>query len=67
MKEFKNPIKKAWQTASQPVEVVAPIVSTVNPTSAPTVVGAIWVNTSGPAIYMSTGVSSSTDWRLIWD
>lgn len=70
MKEFKTPIQKAWQTASQPVEVVAPIISDVNPTGAPTVAGAIWINTGisgGPAIFISTGISSVSDWRLIWD
>ena len=69
MNEFKLPIKKAWQTGSQPVETVAPTVSDVNPTGAPLVVGAIWVNTgaAGPAIWMSTGTESVSDWRLIWD
>lgn len=67
MNEFKLPIKKAWQTGSQPVEVVAPTVSDVAPTGAPLVVGAIWVNTAGPAIYISSGTESVTDWRLIWD
>lgn len=70
MNEFKLPIKKAWQTGSQPVETVAPTVSDVNPTCAPAVAGAIWVNTSlvgGPAIWMSTGTESVSDWRLIWD
>lgn len=67
MNEFKTPIKKAWQLASRPAEVVAPIVTDAAPTGAPQVVGAIWVDTSGPAIWISSGVSSVTDWRLIWD
>jgi hypothetical protein len=67
MKEFKLPIKKAWQVSSKPVEVVAPIVSTEAPSTAPTVIGATWIDTKSPAIYMSTGIASVSDWRLIWD
>ena len=67
MNEFKTPIKKAWQTASKPVETVAPIVFPAAPTGAPTVIGAIWVDTDTPAIYISTGISAVSDWRLIWD
>jgi hypothetical protein len=67
IKEFKLPIKKAWQVSSKPVETVAPIVTDVSPTSAPQVIGAIWVNTAGPAIWISSGIASVSDWRLIWD
>jgi hypothetical protein len=65
MNEFKTPIKKAWQTASKPVETVAPIIATAAPTGAPTVVGAIWIDTEGKDIYISVGIASSSDWRLI--
>lgn len=66
MNEFKLPIKKAWQTGSQPVEVVAPIISDVNPTGAPAVVGAMWVNTAALRLYVSFGTESVNDWFLIW-
>jgi hypothetical protein len=66
MNEFKLPIKKAWQTGSQPVETVAPIISDTNPTGAPAVVGAMWVNTAALRLYVSFGTESVNDWFLIW-
>ena len=66
MNEFKLPIKKAWQTGSQPVEVVAPIIADTNPTGAPTVIGAMWINTVDIRIYVSFGSESVNDWFLIF-
>ena len=66
MNEFKLPIKKAWQTGSQPVEVVAPIISDTNPTTAPLVVGATWINTTSIRMYVSFGTESVNDWFLIF-
>ena len=70
MNEYKLPTKKVWQLGSKDVELVKPIVTSSNPTSAPTAAGLTWINTSsagGPAIWMSTGTASVSDWRLIWD
>jgi hypothetical protein len=67
MNEYKLPTKKIWQLGSQDVELIKPIVSVGSPTSAPTVIGAMWICTEGPIIYISTGTQSVTDWRLIWD
>lgn len=43
------------------------ITGTTSPSTAPLNAGDIYVNTAGPAIYIASGTSSSTDWRLIWD
>ena len=66
MNEFKLPIKKAWQVGSQPVEAVTPTISDVNPTCAPAVVGAMWINTASLRLYVSFGTESVNDWALIW-
>lgn len=70
MKEFRTKLSKVWQLGSKESYTVAPIISTENPTSAPPAPGVIWVNTqspAGPAIYISSGTTSVSDWRLIWD
>jgi len=68
MNEFKLPIKKAWQTGSQPVEVVAPIIADAAPTTAPIVAGAMWVKVKpGYAVWISVGTESVSDWILIAD
>ena len=36
-----------------------------NPSTAPLNVGDIYVDTTGPAIYIASGTSSSADWKLI--
>lgn len=66
MNEYKMPFKKAWQTASKPIEVVAPIISDTNPTTAPVVAGAMWVNTKNLRLYVSFGTETVNDWALIW-
>jgi len=67
MNEFKLPIKKIWQLGSKDAELVRPIVTNGSPTTAPTAIGVTWICTEGPIIYISTGTTSVTDWRLIWD
>jgi hypothetical protein len=67
MNEFKLPIRKIWQLGSKDAELVRPIVTNGSPTGAPTAIGVTWICTEGPIIYISTGTTSVTDWRLIWD
>jgi hypothetical protein len=67
MNEYKLPIKKIWQLGSKDAELVRPIVTNGSPTTAPTAIGVTWICTEGPIIYISTGTTSVTDWRLIWD
>jgi hypothetical protein len=66
MNEFKLPIKKAWQIGSQPVDVIAPIISDINPNCAPSVVGATWINTASVRMYVSFGTESVNDWYLVF-
>jgi len=65
MNEFKLPIKKVWQLGSKDSELVRPIVTTGSPTSAPIAAGVIWICTEGPLVYISTGIASVADWKLI--
>lgn len=37
------------------------------PATTPLVIGQIYVDTSGPDVYVSTGTSSSSDWLKIFD
>lgn len=36
------------------------------PASTPTFIGQIYVDTTGPDVYIATGTSSSADWTLIF-
>jgi hypothetical protein len=75
MNEYKNPIKKMWQQANQSIvdgkNVQLPHeTGTATPGYTPAAVGLLYIvnpNTAAPAIYISTGTSSPSDWRLIWD
>lgn len=67
MNEFKLPKTKQWQTGSESVGKHGPLHGTTAPNFIPEAVGVVYVNISGPAIYISSGVESTSDWRLIWD
>jgi hypothetical protein len=43
----------------------APLIQTTDPTQAPVVAGATFVNTTTMSVYVATGSSSSADWKLI--
>lgn len=67
MNEFKLPLKKIWQLGSKSAELVRPIVTSGSPTAPPTAIGVTWICTDGPIIYISTGTTDISDWRLIYD
>ena len=69
MNEYKNPIKRMWQQANQPIQdgnnVQLPyILATVAgvPTSTPAKVGLLYIDTTTPGVYISTGTTDSNDW-----
>lgn len=37
------------------------------PASTPTYIGQVYVDTSGPDIYMASGTTNSSDWRIIFN
>lgn len=65
MKEFKNPIKKFWQLASKSSAQVPHYTGTAAPTSIPNAVGLMYIDTTAKKVYVSTGVSASTDWKAL--
>lgn len=70
MNEYKNPIKKMWQQANQPIEggdnvQLAHTVGTVVPNTTPAKVGLMYINTATSKVYVSTGTSLPTDWKLL--
>ena len=67
MQEFRLPKKTQWQTGSESVGKHGPLHGSGAPTFVPEAVGVIYVDIDGPAIYISSGVAATTDWRLIWD
>jgi hypothetical protein len=67
MNEFKLSKEKQWQTLSEDVAKHGPLHGSGAPTFTPAAVGVVYVDVDGPAIYISSGISSSSDWRLIWD
>jgi hypothetical protein len=67
MNEFKLPRKKQWQTLSEDITKHGPLHGSGSPTFTPTAPGVVYVDVDGPAIYISSGISSSNDWRLVWD
>jgi hypothetical protein len=58
---------KVWQNLGENTTKFGPLSGTTAPNFAPAAPGVVYVNTEGPAIYISKGVSSSSDWILIWD
>ena len=75
MNEYKMPIKKMWQQSNQSIvdgrAVQLPHqTGDVTPTETPAAVGLLYIvgaNTASPSMYISSGTSSPTDWRLIYD
>ena len=67
MNEFKLPKVKQWQTGSENFAKHGPIQGSGAPTFTPEASGVVYVDVDGPAIYISSGIASSSDWRLIWD
>jgi len=70
MNEYKNPIKKMWQQANQPIQdgnnVQLPhTLGTAAPTTTPAKIGLLFINTAGPEVYISTGTTSDADWTLL--
>jgi len=72
MNEYKNPIKKMWQQANQPIvdgnNVQLPhTLGTAAPTTTPAKVGLLFIVTGAtPEIYISTGTTDSGDWTQIF-
>ena len=64
---YNKPKKKVWQNLGEDITKFGPLSGTTAPDFAPAAPGVIYVNTEGPAIYISSGTSSALDWRLIWD
>jgi len=67
MNEYKNPIKKMWQQANQPIvdgnNVQLPhTLGTAAPTTTPAKVGLLFIDTTNAAVYISTGTTDSSDW-----
>lgn len=70
MNEYKNPIKNMWQQANQPIIDGANVqiphtLGTAAPTTTPGKVGLVFIDTTTPAVYVSTGTTSSSDWTQI--
>jgi hypothetical protein len=70
MNEYKNPIKKMWQQANQPIVdgnnvQLAHTVGTAAPTTTPAKVGLLFIDTTNAKVYVSTGTSASTDWKAL--
>lgn len=74
MNEYKNPIKRMWQQANQPIKdgnnVQLPyILATVAgaPTSIPAKIGLLYIdNITSPAkMYISTDITAAGDWIAI--
>jgi hypothetical protein len=57
---------KVWQNLGQNVTDFGPLSGTTAPNFAPTAPGVVYVNTEALVIYISTGISSPSDWREVW-
>ena len=73
MNEYKMPVKNMWQQANQPIAdgnnvQLAHTVGTASPVTigiVPAAVGLMFIDTTTPAVYISTGTASSSDWTII--
>ena len=70
MNEYRNPIKRMWQQANQPIQdgnnvQLAHTLGTAAPTTTPAKVGLLFIDTTTPAVYISTGTASDADWTQL--
>lgn len=65
MNEYKNPLKKFWQLGSTSSARVPHFSGTGAPTSTPNVVGLMYIDTLNAKVYVSTGITSATDWKIL--
>jgi hypothetical protein len=70
MNEYKNPIKRMWQQANQPIQdgnnvQLAYTAGTAAPTTTPAKIGLLFIDTTGAKVYVSTGTASSADWKAL--
>ena len=70
MNEYKNPIKRMWQQANQPIQdgnnvQLAHTLGTAAPTTTPAKVGLLFIDTTNAAVYISTGTTGSGDWTAL--
>jgi hypothetical protein len=68
MSIYNRPKKKVWQNLGENITNFGPLHGTEDPTFAPTAVGVVYVTTDPAAlkIFISTGISSSNDWKAVW-
>jgi hypothetical protein len=64
---YNKPKKKVWQNLGEDITKFGPLSGTTAPDFTPAAAGVVYVDTDGPAIYISKGTSSPSDWILIWD
>ena len=64
---YNKPKVKVWQTLGDDIVKWGPITGKGVPDFTPAAAGVVYVDIEGPAIYISSGISSPSDWRFIWD
>lgn len=63
---YNKPKTKVWQNLGENTTKFGPLSGTTAPDFAPAAPGVVYVNTEALVIYISTGISSPSDWRQIW-
>jgi len=64
---YNKPRKKQWQTLGDDILKHGPLTGKGAPDFTPAAAGVVYVDIDGPVIYISSGISSPSDWRYIWD
>jgi hypothetical protein len=57
---------QVWQRLGDNLNTVGPIVRDIDPDFTPTATGIIYVNTTTPAIWISSNTLDENCWRPIW-
>lgn len=65
MQEYKLPKTKVWSKLSENTNKNFPTHGTSDPTHVPPGVGLTYINTTSKTVFISVGIASSSDWRLI--
>jgi hypothetical protein len=62
---YNRPKKKVWQNLGENITKFGPLTGSGAPTFIPEAAGVIYIDIDGKDVYISVGIETSSDWRLM--
>jgi len=62
---YNKPKTKVWQNLGEDITKFGPLTGSGAPTSVPEAAGVIYIDIDGKDVYISVGIETSSDWRLM--